>query len=74
MIELLVAGFVLTAPLDAAVGQSSTVPAPQEPSPQADVSVQLEGVVVIGRPLDTLIRNFVGEVAWSSPRKLDRSF
>lgn len=63
MIALLVAGFVLAAPLDAAVGQSSTGPAPQEPSPQADVSVQLEDVVVTGRPLDTLIRNFVGEVA-----------
>lgn len=51
MIELIMAGTLLLSPQ-----QSPTPPASQDP-------VQLEDVVVSGRTLDSLIRDFVGEVA-----------
>jgi hypothetical protein len=54
MIELLLAGAVLTAPMQ-----------PQDPNAaaRADGPVTLEDVTVTGRPLEDLIRNFVVEVA-----------
>jgi len=56
MIELLIAGALLTAPAPA------QDPAPQEP-------VALEDVVVTGRSLDRLIRDFVSEVAEPNRRR-----
>lgn len=63
MIELLMVGALLSAPAattpDLAI---QAVPARQDPgAPQP--SVELEDVVVTGRPLDRMIRDFVGEVA-----------
>lgn len=41
----------------------------QEAPASPDVAVELEDVVVTGRSLDTMIRNFVGEVAEPNPRR-----
>lgn len=63
MIELLMAGALLSAaaatPPHLAI---QAVPARQDPG-AAQPSVELSDVVVTGRPLDQMIRDFVGEVA-----------
>lgn len=58
---------LMAAALGLASGSASGQTLPTEPSPQAPVrampAVQLEDVLVSGRPLDRMIRDFVGEVA-----------
>lgn len=61
MIELLIAGALLAAPLPAPEDTPALAVSRQDPT--AAPAVQLEDVVVSGQPLDRLIRDFVGEVA-----------
>jgi len=61
LIELLMAGALLTAPLPAPDDTPALTAVRQDPP--ARPAVQLEDVVVSGQPLDRLIRDFVGEVA-----------
>lgn len=61
MIELLMAGALLAAPLPAPDDTPALTAVRQDPP--ARPAVQLEDVVVTGRPLDRMIRDFVGEVA-----------
>ena len=63
MIELLMAGVLLTTAAPLPPDQELQVaPAPQDPAGRAP-SVELEDVVVTGRSLDTVINNFVRNVA-----------
>ncbi len=62
MIEFLMAGALLTAPVQ------SQDPA-DPPAPVAGQPITLEDVTVTGRPLDALIRNFVAEVAEPNRRR-----
>ena len=63
MNALLMAGTVLASPLFSPVIQTVQQPVAQEAPAGPEVAVDLEDVVVEGRPLDATIRNFVGEVA-----------
>lgn len=62
MLGLLMAGALLAAPLPVSADVSRAAAARQDPA-AAGPAVQLEDVVVSGRTLDRLIRDFVGEVA-----------
>ena len=73
MIALLLAGALLSAPDPYTVPGPYTAPGGQDPAAEAvapqDAPVRLEDVTVTGRPLDSLIRDFVSEVAEPNPRR-----
>lgn len=62
MLELLMAGALLSGPATPPDRGFQVPPARQAPR-QVEPSVELEDVVVTGRTLDRMIRDFVGEVA-----------
>lgn len=62
MIALLMAGALLLSPGSASGQTLPAEPTPQDPA-RGQPAVQLEDVLVSGRPLDRMIRDFVGEVA-----------
>lgn len=67
MIGLLLAGALLAAPLPGSMEIQDPV-ARQDPA-TPEVAVELEDVLVSGRSLDALIRDFVGEVAEPNNRR-----
>lgn len=73
MIALLLAGALLSAPDPYTASGPYTAAADQDPAASAtapqDAPLRLEDVTVTGRPLDSLIRDFVSEVAEPNPRR-----
>ncbi|WP_054111913.1 hypothetical protein [Brevundimonas sp. AAP58] len=63
MIAVWLAGLLLADPSVPTANAAVQDPVAQQAPAQPDVAVELEDVVVTGRSLDTMIRNFVGEVA-----------
>lgn len=63
MIELFVAGALLTAPLTPPADVTLPAPVVRQDPAGSQRPVELGDVVVTGRPLDQMIRDFVGEVA-----------
>lgn len=63
MIAVWLAGLLFSSPGPSPASDGGQDPVAQEAPASPDVAVELEDVVVTGRSLDTMIRNFVGEVA-----------
>lgn len=63
MIELFVAGALLTAPLTPPADVTLPAPVVRQDPAASQPSVELGDVVVTGRPLNQMIRDFVSEVA-----------
>lgn len=63
MIAVWLAGALLASSGAAPDNERLATPTVQQTPASPDPAVELEDVVVTGRPLDTMIRNFVGEVA-----------
>lgn len=69
MIAVWLAGLLLSSPGPSPVPDGVQDPAAQEAPLAPGVAVELEDVVVTGWPLDTMIRNFVTEVAEPNRRR-----
>jgi hypothetical protein len=69
MIAVWLAGLLLSSPGPSPVPAGVQDPVAQEAPLVPGVAVELEDVVVTGRPLDTMIRNFVTEVAEPNRRR-----
>lgn len=69
MIGFLLAGALLAAPLSTPGPVQVQEPAARQDPATPEVAVELEDVVVSGRSLDALIRDFVGEVAEPNGRR-----
>jgi len=69
MIAALLAGALLSSSLPPPVIPATQTPAPQEVRASPEPAVELEDIIVTGRPLDAMIRDFVGEVAEPNRRR-----
>ncbi|MBX9708398.1 MAG: hypothetical protein K2X61_10735 [Caulobacteraceae bacterium] len=69
MIAVWLAGLLFSSPGPSPASDGVQDPVAQEAPASPDVAVELEDVVVTGRSLDTMIRNFVGEVAEPNRRR-----
>lgn len=69
MIGLLLAGALLAAPLPLPASLQAQDPVARQDPAAPEAAVELEDVLVSGRSLDALIRDFVGEVAEPNNRR-----